>query len=29
MDRLREGADRIHAFIARRSGQASPAATRS
>ena len=29
MDRLREGVDRIHAFIARRSGQASPAATRS
>ncbi len=29
MDRLREGADRIHAFIARRSGQASPAATQS
>lgn len=29
IDRLREGVDRIHAFIARRSGQASPAATRS
>jgi aspartate/methionine/tyrosine aminotransferase len=29
LDRLREGADRLHGFIARRSGQASPAATRS
>lgn len=29
MDRLREGVDRIHAFIARRSGLASHAATRS
>jgi aspartate aminotransferase len=29
LDRLREGVDRIHAFIARHSGQASPAATRS
>jgi aspartate aminotransferase len=29
LDRLQEGVDRLHAFIARRSGQASPAATRS
>jgi aspartate aminotransferase len=29
IDRLREGVDRIHAFIARHSGQASPAARRS
>jgi aspartate aminotransferase len=29
IDRLREGVDRIHAFIARRSGTASPAASRS
>jgi aspartate aminotransferase len=29
LDRLREGVDRLHGFIARRSGQASPAATRS
>ena len=29
LDRLREGVDRLHAFIARRSGQARPAATRS
>lgn len=29
IDRLREGVDRIHAFVARRSGQASAAATRS
>lgn len=29
IDRLREGVDRLHAFIARRSGQARPAATRS
>jgi aspartate aminotransferase len=29
MDRLREGVDRIHAFIARRSGQQRPAASRS
>jgi aspartate aminotransferase len=29
LDRLREGVDRIHAFIGRRSGQGSPAASRS